>query len=173
MKRLFIRTTLIVISCSIVIIAYAQSHFTPYDNLPGVIKSHKPAYEENYPSWAKMLYSFSLNFNKINAEFESYMVQHPGEKSAIIRYYKDWRKAVADFVQDDGTILLPDMDRYYYNLSEQQMNAGKQGSGGAGEQGSMEAGKRGSREAGRQGSREAGKSFRLTGLSWARRKHSG
>lgn len=86
---------------------YSQSHFTPYDNLPGVVKSHKPSYEESLPGWAKMMYSFPLNFNEINKEFEEYMAQHPGEKSAIIRYFKDWRRAVKDLVSEDGTIILP------------------------------------------------------------------
>lgn len=102
----------------------AQSQLTPYDDLPGVIKSHKPSYDENFPDWAKIMYSSAVNFNKINDEFEAYMAQHQGEESAIIRYYKDWRRAVADFVQDDGTIILPDMNAYYKNLLETQLKHG-------------------------------------------------
>jgi photosystem II stability/assembly factor-like uncharacterized protein len=109
----------------------AQSHFTPYDDLPNLVKSYKPSFDESFPAWAKMMYSSPINFNEINNGFEAYLAQHPGEKSPIIRYYKNWRRAVADFVMDDGTIELPDMEQYYLNLREQQIKAGKNGGMGA------------------------------------------
>lgn len=116
------------------LIISAQSHFTRYDNLPGLVQSHKPSYDDSYPDWAKMLYSATINFNQVNEGFEAYMKLNPGSKSAITRYYKDWRRAVAEFVQDDGTIDLPDMEAFYSNLRKQQgtrrlgdMGTGRQG----------------------------------------------
>jgi photosystem II stability/assembly factor-like uncharacterized protein len=85
-----------------------QEAFTPYDYLPGVIRSYKPAYDENFPSWAKMLYRDQINFNEITNEFDDYMKSHLGEKSAIIRYFRIWEKAVGPYAADDGTIRLPD-----------------------------------------------------------------
>jgi len=140
----FNRTSIIILSLLIISIASsAQSHFTPYDDLPGLVKSYKPSYDESFPDWTKMLYSSSINFNEINEGFEAYMAEHPEEESAIIRYYKNWAREVADFVQDDGTIVLPDMELYYSNLREQQMGAW--GHGGMGH-GDGEAWKQGNRE---------------------------
>lgn len=118
--------------------ASAQSHFTHYDDLPGLVKSYKPSYEKGFPEWGKMLYSPTINFYEIDEEFEKYMAAHPGEKSAIIRYYKNWRRAVADFVQDDGMIVLPDLGEYYWNLREEQLAAWRHGGMEAGGQGSRE-----------------------------------
>ncbi|MCD6347682.1 MAG: discoidin domain-containing protein [Bacteroidales bacterium] len=108
------------------LIAYvlpAQSQFTPYDDLPGVIKSYKPAYSNNYPEWAKMLYSNTINFSEIEKSYESYMSSHPAEKNAITRYYKIWRRAAASYVMNDGFIQIPDMEQYQKNLLDAQHNA--------------------------------------------------
>ena len=127
MMTIFNRTSIIILSLLIISVASsAQSHFTPYDDLPGLVKSYKPSYEDNFPGWAKKLYSPDINFIELNEEFEAYMAENSEEESAIIRYYKNWRRAVADFVQEDGTIALPDIEIYYGNLKDQQMNAGKQ-----------------------------------------------
>jgi photosystem II stability/assembly factor-like uncharacterized protein len=104
-------------------IAASQSHFTPNDDLPGLVKSYKPSYDEGFPEWAKMLYAPEINFEEINSAFEEYITGHPTEKSAIVRYYKNWRRAVSDFVRDDGTIELPDMEMYYEKLRKEQEGA--------------------------------------------------
>jgi len=122
----------------------AQSHFTRYDDLPGLVKSYKPSYEDNFPGWAKKMYSSDINFIELNEEFEAYLAENPDEESAIIRYYKNWRRAAADFVQDDGTIALPDMEKYYENLRKGQTDketgsllrrddVGDRGTGGSGD----------------------------------------
>ncbi|MEI6455741.1 MAG: discoidin domain-containing protein [bacterium] len=105
--------------------AYCQETFTVYDELPGVIKSYKPAFSDTYPEWAKMLYRKTLNFNEITRGFDTYIAQHPGEKSAIIRYFRIWRRAVEPFSLEDGTILLPDLNHYYERIRNTQMNAGE------------------------------------------------
>ena len=111
----------------------AQVQFTPYDDIPGVIKSYKPAYSESYPGWAKMLYQTPVNAREIEAGFQSYMSSHAGEKSPVIRYYKIWRRAVESYIQDDGSITIPDLAKYRENLLAAQKNAArnyKTGSGG-------------------------------------------
>ena len=40
--------------------SYGQSQYTSYDNLPGVNKNYKPAYSDDYPSWAKKLYAENI-----------------------------------------------------------------------------------------------------------------
>ncbi len=118
-----------VLSCGFV---SAQSQFTKYDELPGITKSYKPSYSENYPEWAKMLYSNSINVNEIDRGYKAYIAQHPEEKNPLTRYYKIWRRAVDSYVQDDGTIIPPDLDQYRKNLHDAQKNASanlKSGSG--------------------------------------------
>jgi photosystem II stability/assembly factor-like uncharacterized protein len=105
--------------------ASGQEEFTMYDELPGVIKSYKPAFSGDFPAWAKMLYRTPVNYNNINREFELYMTDHPLEENAIIRYFIMWRRAVGSYALPDGTIVLPDLDRYYQNLRTTQMAAGQ------------------------------------------------
>lgn len=85
----------------------AQQKFTPYDDLPGIHKSYKPAFDENFPDWAKMLYQYPVNFNELSTKFQEYNNQHPGEKNAIIRYYKMWSRVVEAHLTESGEINLP------------------------------------------------------------------
>ncbi len=101
----------------------AQTQLTPYDDIPGVIKSYKPAYSDSYPDWAKMLYNKQINFNEIEEGFQTYMTSHSGEKSPIIRYYKIWRRAVESYVLEDGSIQIPDLVQYQENLLTAQKEA--------------------------------------------------
>lgn len=107
--------------------SFAQSHFTPYDEIPGLIKDYKPSYEESFPAWAKMLYRHPLNFHEVSQEFESYMETHPEKKSPLIRYYKNWCRAIESYVQADGSIILPDHKDYYASLYNTQLMAGNNG----------------------------------------------
>ena len=118
------KNILISLFCLSSFVAISQARFTSYDKLPGLIQSYKPAYQADFPSWARMLYQTPLNFNDINREFQTYMVQHPREKSAIIRYFKIWRRACEPYALPDGTIQLPDMDRYHRTLTNTQLEAG-------------------------------------------------
>lgn len=90
---------------------HAQKHFTRYDELPGIIKSYKPSYNKNFPAWAKMLYSDSINFKTIDALFTteegSGIKEEAGKETAIKRYYLIWRKAVLPFVREGGNIEVP------------------------------------------------------------------
>ncbi len=82
--------------------AIGQKYFTPYDDLPGIPKSYKPACQNNFPEWAKMLYVYPLNFNEISEAFQKYSDENPEEKSAVIRYYKIWSRVVEAFVNESG-----------------------------------------------------------------------
>ena len=103
--------------------AFPQSTFTPYDDAPGIIKSYKPAYNNTFPNWAKMLYQYPVNYNDIVKEFEVYIENHPDKKSPEIRYFKTWQRTLAPLVMNDGTIELPDTKLYYQNLLESQLNS--------------------------------------------------
>jgi len=104
----------------------AQEHFTPYDDLPGVIKSYKPAYSDDFPEWAKMLYQPEINFREISQAFDEYMSLHPGEKSPIIRYFRIWQRSAASFALPDGTIDLPDTEIWYREQTRLQQQVSTQ-----------------------------------------------
>ncbi len=126
MKAIFKLPSVLLILCLSAVTASAQPQFTSYDDLPGLNKSYKPAYSEDFPRWAKMLYTTTVNFNDISREFEAYMKKHKGEENAIIRYFKIWSRAVESYVLADGAIVLPDMDLYFRKLRETQTGAGLQ-----------------------------------------------
>lgn len=120
MKEYIGKTTLLLVLCMWHLLAAAQVRYTPYDDLPGIYKSYKPAYDENLPGWAKMLYIFPVNFFEISRGFDQYMILHPGEKSAIIRYYKIWERAIESNVRQDGTIELPGLNLFQKNQQNQR-----------------------------------------------------
>ena len=98
----------------------AQSDNTPYDQFPGVHFSDKPSYHDNFPDWAKMLYTFPVNYEEVVNAYEL-AGQIPDEWSAVERYFKNWRRAVLPFVRPDGSIALPDFESYYSKLRETQL----------------------------------------------------
>ena len=106
-------------------IVIAQEQYTPYDDLPGIIKSYKPAYNPDYPGWAKMLYAYPVNYFNITEDFENSVDENSGEFGEVTRYYKIWRRYVEPWVSDDGTIHLPDLHEYYHKLKESQIAAGE------------------------------------------------
>jgi len=107
-------------------VAQAQIQYTPYDDLPGIIKSYKPAYSEDLPAWAKMLYEYPVNLSVITREFDQYLKQHPGERSPAIRYFRQWKRALESCAGADGLIIMPDLELYERNLSDARISAGNQ-----------------------------------------------
>ncbi|MCX6227481.1 MAG: discoidin domain-containing protein [Bacteroidia bacterium] len=118
--RIFVTILFTGLSC---ILIQAQTQFTAYDDIPGVIKSYKPAYSDSFPEWAKMLYNTPINVDEIEKGFQNYMSAHPGEKSPVIRYYKIWRRAVESYILEDGSIQVPDLKEYQQNLLSAQKDA--------------------------------------------------
>lgn len=116
---------IIVILNILIITAVSAQNYTPYDDLPGIIKSYKPAYDEDYPEWGKLLYDYPVNYNDISRQFTQYMNQYPGEKSAIIKYYKLWSRAVEPWVRADGFIQLPDIDAISKGLFNEQLSTSR------------------------------------------------
>jgi len=99
----------------------AQQQYTPYDDLPGMIKSYKPAFSPEYPEWGNMLYQYPVNFNKV---VESFKESNQKDNKALVRYFKLWKRNIQSWVNNDGTIFLPDMDDYYLKLNKTQQQTG-------------------------------------------------
>lgn len=126
MKNSLTRSISVIILFTMAYSVYAQKAYTPYDNLPGMNKNYKPGYSNEYPSWAKMLYEYPINFNDINNAYEQYKVAKGKEKNPIIRYFKIWRRIVGPYATSDGTIILPSSDDFDRNLKAAQLGAGLQ-----------------------------------------------
>ena len=103
------KTLILLVICCFSIPVFSQKQYTSYDEFPGIIKSYKPAYSNDFPFWAKMLYQEPVNFNDITHVFDTYIAGHHGEENAIIRYFINWRRAVKSYALPDGTIVLPDL----------------------------------------------------------------
>ncbi len=120
MKKLPSLFLLMVLACSGLV---AQVHYCPHDDLPGLIRSYKPAYEDTFPDWAKMLYHSPINVNESDKTFAEFRRSNPGIKLPVIRYYKLWRRAVAPYIHPDGSVDLPDMDKIQEQLFDNQINS--------------------------------------------------
>lgn len=109
--------------------AQQVQQFTPYDELPSMEKILKPNYDEKIPEWGKMLYQYPTNFYEINKAFkiwEHQELKKTGAKkvgSPLVRYFKIWRKNVQPYVQENGIILLPDIESINAQLTKTQNNA--------------------------------------------------
>lgn len=97
-----------------------QNKYATHDHIPGNIPDYKPAYQENYPDWAKMLYQEEINFNTIEKAFQKWEQQENTSFRAIRRYYKIWRQHILPYVKPDGSILIADQKTYLQNLHQQQ-----------------------------------------------------
>ncbi len=125
MNRAIIITKLIFIFCIAGLPTSGQQRYTPYDDLPGMIKSHKPAYYYHFPSWAKMLYDYPVNYYEVVGNWEKSATDQGENHDAVTRYFKLWRRNVEPFVREDGAIQLPDLDQYYRDQKALQLAASK------------------------------------------------
>ena len=121
MKNLVIFFIAIVFLSTINVVK-AQYQYTIYDDLPGMIKSYKPSYQDSFPDWAKMLYQEPINYFEVEESFKEWSKDNKVEKTAVLRYYKLWKRVVADFVIEDGSIEIPDLKLYEKNLRQSQLN---------------------------------------------------
>ena len=109
---------LVIIGTALIFNINAQNRYTPYDDLPGINRSDKPAYSNAFPEWGKMLYEYPVDYNKIVEEFEKYEANHKGEENAITRYFINWRRVVENYVDGEGKIYMPDLQE----LNKQILN---------------------------------------------------
>ncbi len=117
---------LLALLCSSSLLAQHIQQFTPYDEaFPGIIKSHKPSFDTSYPDWAKELYVFPANADKVHNGLNDYLQKNPNAHSAIIRYAKQWLRATADNADAQGMVQLPSKDVQVNDSKVEQALAGK------------------------------------------------
>ncbi|MEE4116949.1 MAG: discoidin domain-containing protein [Marinilabiliaceae bacterium] len=102
--------------------SYGQGH-TSYDEISPLLKSYKPAYSTDLPEWAKMLYKYPVNYNDIRTAYDRYISIRGEEKNAVSKYYKTWVRELSPYVQPDGSIVMPDLDKIRFKLRESQLAA--------------------------------------------------
>lgn len=110
------RTILLSFCLFITVQIFAQTKFVPHDHIPGNIPSYKPAYESDYPNWAKMLYQENINYYEIEQAYEKWEATGSADFRPIRKYYKIWQRNILPFVTEDGAIHLADIDTYNKNL---------------------------------------------------------
>lgn len=72
----------------------AQIQETPYDHIPGLNKSYKPAYQADFPDWAQMLYQFPVNYKQLLDTYNNASNSIAPEHKVINRYCKIGRAHV-------------------------------------------------------------------------------
>ncbi len=70
---------------------------------------YKPsAYEINQlPEWARKMYSDNPNVFEVDSLYNLYYENNEFEKTYHTQYYKKWKRAVAEFVDESGFIQIP------------------------------------------------------------------
>lgn len=111
---------------------FGQQKFVPHDYIPGNLPSYKPAYQDNYPDWAKMMYQENINYYELEEAFEKWEALGTENFRPIRKYYKIWQREVLPFVTADGSIQLSSVEQFYKNLSlhQQTSNSNQSENGG-------------------------------------------
>ncbi len=121
LMRTFILLLFLIMSMQLI----GQDRFVSHDYIPGNIPNYKPAFNEAYPAWAKMLYEEGINYFEIEESYSKWAVSNSGTFRDIQRYYKIWRKHAIPFVNDSGKIQLDAIDKFYETLALQHKYAPK------------------------------------------------
>lgn len=104
---------------------FGQNDITPYDKLVGNDPINKPAFNENFPSWAKLLYEYPVNFNEIESGYQQHFKEYGKQKNAITRYYKLWKRVVKTYVDENGVILIPTIEERKTSWKNKTQNTQK------------------------------------------------
>jgi len=83
----------------------------------GVVKSHSqssraflktPAYENaTTPGWAAEMYKENPNVLKVDRLYKEHLNQYGFQKNIHTQNYKHWRRAIENFVQENGHLKIP------------------------------------------------------------------
>lgn len=57
---------------------------------------------QDAPNWAKLMYGNNANVNEVEKLYKAYYKENEYVKSYHTQYYKRWRKAINNFLNDDG-----------------------------------------------------------------------
>ena len=89
----------------------------------GTIQSQqKPSQTEilTLPEWAKEMYSANPNVFRVDSLFRTYYSQFPFKKSFHTQYYKRWRRSIANFINPQGEVQMPNQQEWTDLLIQQK-----------------------------------------------------
>lgn len=81
-----------------------------------------PRIDGSTPDWAKVMYTESLNFEKITRLNKEYYKTHDFEKNIHTQNFKYWFRQVRDFANDEGMIELPKPGETYQKYEKSKSN---------------------------------------------------
>lgn len=119
-NKLKMKNLIAIIFIFVFFTANGQKHYSKFDNSPGNIKSYKPAYQDDYPIWAKMLYNTDINYNSVLNKYKKWNRKNEYQYKPLIRYFKNWSKNIQTFVNQDGEIEYNKFKEYHTNLNNYQ-----------------------------------------------------
>ena len=101
----------------------SQQKFVSHDFVPGNLPSYKPAFQHDYPAWAKMLYQENVNYDEVDAKYEKWVRHHKDAFRPIQKYFQLWKQNILPFVLADGTLDLTNKQLFYDRLLRHQQTA--------------------------------------------------
>ncbi len=72
------------------------------------------------PIWAKKMYGANPNVFEVDSLYRNYYRVQKFEKSYHTQYYKKWRRAIADFIDDNGFVKQQELERKPVNRQRTQ-----------------------------------------------------
>lgn len=70
-----------------------------------------PPKSANMPEWMNLFYDGVANAHQLEDAYNAYYKSHPFEKNIYTQYYKRWMVENERYIQDDGTILKPQINK--------------------------------------------------------------
>jgi photosystem II stability/assembly factor-like uncharacterized protein len=90
----------------------------------------KPSMAEisTLPQWAQQMYGDNPNVYEVQQAYQNYYQNNNFEKNYHTQFYKKWMRSVADYIEQDGTALLPttqqQIDKRQSLISDGQTRSG-------------------------------------------------
>jgi photosystem II stability/assembly factor-like uncharacterized protein len=121
MRNIILRTIAsIVLTLIVITVSAQQSFFTPYDDMPGMIKSYKPAFDSSFPKWGKMLYEYPVNYFEV---IKAFQISEDKSNKPLVRYYKIWIRNLSQWTNNEGKIFVPSKKEYFNKLTNLQKSS--------------------------------------------------
>lgn len=64
---------------------------------------------QELPAWVSLLYAEDPNVAEVDRAYLAYYQAHPFKKTTYTQFYKKWRRAVNDYINEDGFVRHPSL----------------------------------------------------------------
>jgi len=119
MKKILLLSLIILFSNTII----AQNKKVPNPKYPSLFKTIPPI-ATDAPRWVQLMYSQDVNFNEVQKAFDAYYKDQVLKKNTHTQNYKYFVEQVLsnNYLQEDGTIFIPNTKEEYNNKVNQLLN---------------------------------------------------